>query len=66
MFVRWLYSKVLNELYIPKGTQLTIKEPDNGRVPPRPNQGCITICAPFGKNKGIPEEYFFEEFGYKK
>ena len=61
MFVRWLYSKALNELYIPRGTVASIKSPDNGRVPPRPNQGLITIRA---KGRGNQEAYFFEEFEY--
>jgi hypothetical protein len=64
MFVRWLYAKVLDELYIPKGTEASCVE-DDGRKLPRPNMGCIKISATSPSRKGNQEHYFFEEIGFK-
>ena len=60
MFVRWLHFKVLNELYLPRGTKVTILAPDNGRVPARKNMRAVRINAP---GIGSQEKYIFEEFG---
>lgn len=63
-FIRWLYVKVLDELYLPKGTYAQIIE-DNGRVLARPGQRDIRVSASSHSRKGVQEKFFFEEFGYK-
>jgi len=63
MFVRWLYARTLDELYIPSGTRAYSEVLD---VPAHFKKGRIVISATSPKRRGQQDAYFFEQYDYIK